>query len=534
MSETSEESSLEQAERVSLGSLSSRNPPTDSDGRCTSIEQAEGVRLGNSPRWPTAGHSLPEGGGSPLGSRQGSLRDQAAEHGGGAQPYLAGQRVWYLPEGPAGRAEGAVVLAPGVGKAGTGMTLVHLDSSMKVIKAAPAHLRPMETSGGSHPTSRVWCKRKAGSKLSGIVVTADSSAAPAAREAQQVKSKDSMVYVGEDAEDMLNRLSSGALAAESGHIIGLEALFGVPKTDPAPSGPQPPAADAGHLCARTPSASRGASLKIGQVPPTRRGSGEQQQQQMPLLPAQQPRAELPSLPAGTSSDAPCMPVSTSSQFLEPPTPDLAQSLGLHRHPQESGLSVSSDPKSIGSYAGSPTDTLVCDPLLPPLTPTRGSEASSPNTTPSTPCAGSRTLRSPGGQPDEAAAQEQLAPAVPLNGHAPADVTIIEDLEPADVPCGFVPGPFRMRILAYEILPKAQMVYWKLQADGTPKRVGPSASKLGARFAGLCDLQHTYFEMLEESKQDGQNSIFNLAGALQELQEACELIIDSICSHQKRQ
>lgn len=149
----------------------------------------------------------------------------------------------------------------------------------------------------------------------------------------------------------------------------------------------------------------------------------------------------------------------------------------------------------------------------------------------------------------------------------------------------------------QILPKAQMVYWKLQADGTPKRVGPSASKLGvslplhrvllqhphhlraasftvepcccikhvtlgsqldfrvlllwpqplqadcnlnishrlqARFAGLCDLQHTYFEMLEESKQDGQNSIFNLAGALQELQEACELIIDSICSHQKRQ
>ncbi len=56
---------------------------------------------------------------------------------------------------------------------------------------------------------RVWCKRKAGSKLSGIVVTADSSAAPAAREAQQGKSKDSMVYVGEDAEDMLNRLSSG-------------------------------------------------------------------------------------------------------------------------------------------------------------------------------------------------------------------------------------------------------------------------------------------------------------------------------------
>ncbi len=131
---------------------------------------------------------------------------------------------------------------------------------------------------------------------------------------------------------------------------------------------------------------------------------------MPLLPAQQPRADLPSLPAGTSSDAPCMPVSTSSQFLEPPTPDLAQSLGLHRHPQESGLPVSSDPISIGSYAGSPTDTLVCDPLLPPLTPTRGSEASSPNTMPSTPCAGSRTLRSPGGQPDEATAQEQLAPA----------------------------------------------------------------------------------------------------------------------------
>ena len=124
MSETSEESSLEQAERVSLGSMSSRNPPTDSGGRCTSIEQvrritlcctllgastwrailqvcdamcawpgqAEGVRLGNSPRWPTAGHCLTEGGGSPLGSRQGSLKDQAAEHGGGAQPYLAGQR----------------------------------------------------------------------------------------------------------------------------------------------------------------------------------------------------------------------------------------------------------------------------------------------------------------------------------------------------------------------------------------------------------------------------------------------------------
>ena len=61
-----------------------------------------------------------------------------------------------------------------------------------------------------------------------------------------------------------------------------------------------------------------------------------------------------------------------------------------------------------------------------------------------------------------------------------------------------------------------------------------SQRVQARFAGLCDLQHTYFEMLEESKQDGQNSIFNLAGALQELQEACELIIDSICSHQKRQ
>ena len=124
MSETSSESSLEQAERVSLGSLSSRNPPTESDGRCTSIEQvrwtdlrcalldastwramlqvcdpmcawprqAEGVRLGNSPRWPTAGHSLLEGAGSPMGSRQGFLRDQAAEHGDGQQPYLAGQR----------------------------------------------------------------------------------------------------------------------------------------------------------------------------------------------------------------------------------------------------------------------------------------------------------------------------------------------------------------------------------------------------------------------------------------------------------
>ena len=38
----------------------------------------------------------------------------------------------------------------------------------------------------------------------------------------------------------------------------------------------------------------------------------------------------------------------------------------------------------------------------------------------------------------------------LNGHALADVTIIGDLEPADVPCGFVHGPFRMRILAYEV------------------------------------------------------------------------------------
>ena len=64
-------------------------------------------------------------------------------------------------------------------------------------------------SGMQHECCRVWCKRKAGSKLSGIVVTADSSAAPAARESQQGKSKDSMVYVGEDAEDMLNRLSSG-------------------------------------------------------------------------------------------------------------------------------------------------------------------------------------------------------------------------------------------------------------------------------------------------------------------------------------
>ena len=45
MSETSEESSLEQAERVSLGSLSSRNPPTDSDGRCTSIEQVRRINL---------------------------------------------------------------------------------------------------------------------------------------------------------------------------------------------------------------------------------------------------------------------------------------------------------------------------------------------------------------------------------------------------------------------------------------------------------------------------------------------------------
>ena len=63
--------------------------------------------------------------------------------------------------------------------------------------------------GMQYVRCRVWCKRKAGSKLSGIVVTADSSVAPAAREAQQGKPKDSMVYVGEDAEDMLNRLSSG-------------------------------------------------------------------------------------------------------------------------------------------------------------------------------------------------------------------------------------------------------------------------------------------------------------------------------------
>ena len=41
-------------------------------------------------------------------------------------------------------------------------------------------------------------------------------------------------------------------------------------------------------------------------------------------------------------------------------------------------------------------------------------------------------------------------AAPLNGHALADVTIIDDLEPADVPCGFVHGPFRLRILAYEV------------------------------------------------------------------------------------
>ena len=41
-------------------------------------------------------------------------------------------------------------------------------------------------------------------------------------------------------------------------------------------------------------------------------------------------------------------------------------------------------------------------------------------------------------------------AAPLNGHALADVTTVDDLEPADVPCGFVHGPFRMRILAYEV------------------------------------------------------------------------------------
>ena len=131
---------------------------------------------------------------------------------------------------------------------------------------------------------------------------------------------------------------------------------------------------------------------------------------MPLLPAQQPRAELPSLPVSTSSEAPCMPVSSSSQVLVPPTPDLAKSLGLGRHPQEDCQLVSIGPASIGSRAGSPAGTPVCDHLLPPQTPTRGSEASSPNTMPSTPCAGSRAIGSPGGQPDEAAAQEQLAPA----------------------------------------------------------------------------------------------------------------------------
>ena len=42
---------------------------------------------------------------------------------------------------------------------------------------------------------------------------------------------------------------------------------------------------------------------------------EQQQQQVLLLPAQQPCAELPSLPVSTSPEAPCMPVSSSSQVL---------------------------------------------------------------------------------------------------------------------------------------------------------------------------------------------------------------------------
>ena len=159
--------------------------------------------------------------------------------------------------------------------------------------------------------------------------------------------------------------AAGVLAAESGHIIGLEALFGGPEADLAPAGPQPPAADAGHLCARTPSANRGASFKIGQAPPTRRSSGEQQQQQVPLPPAQQPRGELPSLPVSTSPEAPGMPVSSSSQVLAPPNPDLAQSPGLGRHPQETCPPVSSGPVSIGGHASSPPGVLMCDHLLPP-------------------------------------------------------------------------------------------------------------------------------------------------------------------------
>ena len=58
---------------------------------------------------------------------------------------------------------------------------------------------------------RVWCKRKDGTQLSGIVVTAD----PAARAGRAKKADDSIVYVGDEAIDILNRVSTGGPLPES-------------------------------------------------------------------------------------------------------------------------------------------------------------------------------------------------------------------------------------------------------------------------------------------------------------------------------
>ena len=58
---------------------------------------------------------------------------------------------------------------------------------------------------------RVWCKRKDGAQLSGIVVTAD----PAAQAGKAKKADDSIVYVGDEAIDILNKVSTGGVLQES-------------------------------------------------------------------------------------------------------------------------------------------------------------------------------------------------------------------------------------------------------------------------------------------------------------------------------
>eukprot|EP00891_Asterochloris_glomerata_P003519 jgi/Astpho2/3519/Aster-06432 len=421
-------------------------------------------------RGPAVGPATPADAYRAASAAQAAAKGEVSEAGPGevatqaaaGRRLQAGQRVWFRASADAPR-EAAVVLAPSPGS-GRGLTLIHLDSNKKVFSAAPRQLESMETGEDAPAGSRVWCKRKDGTQLSGIVVTAD----PAARAGKAKKAGDSIVYVGDEAIDILNRVSTGCFHASSGHIIGLEAVM---EERDAGSKKETAPTDVGHLCAA----------------PTF----------MPLLPPPAPQTPAKAAERRASGG---LPTSTSASC----------SAGVDGVPPL----MESDPRP-ESEAGSLQTASSAARIL-----RMGSDSSASSSAPA-PALGA------------AAAEE--------DGELALDPSLDDPLLEEDVPCGFVFGPFRMRILAYEILPGASMVYWELQPDGTAKRCGPMpSSPVNARLAGLCDVQQSYFEVLAETLDSPEEMQLEVsedndpAVMLAGLQEACELIMDSISGATQRQ